>query len=789
MTTRSRAAAALVALAVSATALALPAASAQAATPRDGSTAERAAASCWEAKQVNSSAADGTYWLLTPQLGTPTQFYCDQTTDGGGWVLVGRGRQAWTEAGDGQGTAAEVASPTGSMRAKQLSGTTIDALLNGGRVDALADGVRLRRATNTAGSAWQEVRFRLAQRDRWSWALSAGPDGGIGVSSYSVDGTTTAAAQQTRDLRISSDTQRTWTYASADNAYVRGFSYGRTGPAGTTSATSYLYSQVAGGQFATPFTQMYLRPTLTAASVSFAAIGDSGTAATAAVAVPQSFALPNPWGVTGLGRGGSLYYATEVSAFAQIGNRVYVGGNFTRVRRADGSASVKQPYLAAFDARTGQWIRSFRPRLNNQVKALVALPHGRLAVGGQFSTLDGKKARGLVVLTTSNGKRDKKFTAEIKQTTRGAKRWVRTLDVRGKYLYVGGGFTRYRGGSGKAMSAYSNILRVTTTTGSPDKRWRPNLGAGIVQANGKRTISSSVLSLDVSDDGKTVYAVGQFQKGYVGDDGRRTVNRPGVAAIRTSARATFRAWHVKYSTANRLTQYQQAVEDVGKVVWLGGSQHSLFSYNAGSLKLRTTDITLSGGDIQSIDERAGVVYASCHCDEWNYSGTGHFDAPQAAGYTQVDRIGRVGAWDAATGSYYPQFAPYTTSRHSEGPWAVLSATDGTLWAGGDYTASVGADGALQWTGGFVRYPMRAHTPPASPSGLSVQRSGATATLSWRASATGGVSYEVLRNDRVVAVTEPGATSVAVPDSAADDRWFVRASDGQGNRSASTPVTR
>ncbi|MET0928184.1 MAG: fibrinogen-like YCDxxxxGGGW domain-containing protein [Aeromicrobium sp.] len=788
MTLSSRLSGALIALVVSATVIAFPSAPAQAATPRDGSTAERAAASCWEVKQVDPSAADGAYWLLTPQLGTPTRFHCDQTTDGGGWVLVARGRQAWTESGDGQGTAAEVASPTGSMRAKQLPGSTIDALLNGGRVDALADGVRLRRATDTAGTTWQEVRFSLARRDRWSWALSAGPDAGIPVSSYSVDGVTSTAAQQTRDLRLSSDTQRTWTYASGSNAYVRGFSYGQGGPTGTTAAGSYLYSQVAGGQYATPYTQMYLRPKLTTTSLAFPAIGDGGTGATAAVPVPESFALPNPWGVTGLGRGGSLYYATEVSAFAQIGNRVYVGGNFTHVRRADGSKTVKQSYLAAFDARTGAWISSFRPRLNNQVKALAPLPNGTLAVGGQFTTLGGKKARGLVVVD-SRGTRVKKFTAEIKQTTRGAKQWVRTLDVRGSYLYVGGGFTRYRGGSGRTLSAYSNILRVKASTGAPDKRWRPNLGAGIVQANGKRTISSSVLSLEVSDDGRTVYAAGQFQKGYVGDDGRRTVSRPGVAAIRTTRKATFRSWPVRYSTSNRLYRYQQAVESVGKAVWLGGSQHSLFSYVASTLKLRTADLTLSGGDVQSIDERGGVVYASCHCDDWNYSGTTHFDVPRASGYAQVDRIGRVGAWNAATGAFYPQFAPSTTSRASEGPWAVMSAADGTLWAGGDYLAGVGADGALRWTGGFIRYPMRAHTPPTAPSGLSVSLSGATAQLGWRPSSTGGVSYEVIRNDRVVAVTGPGATSVAVPDSAAGDRWFVRASDGSGNRSASTPVAR
>ncbi len=789
MTFRARLSIALAALLIPPTLVVASSSPAQAATPRDGSTAERAAASCWEVKQVAPSAPSGTYWLLTPRLQAPARFYCDQTTDGGGWVLVGRGRQAWTESGEGQGTVAEVASPTGSMRAKQLSGTTIDALLNGGRVDALTEGIRVRRASNQAGTTWQELRFRPAKRDRWSWALSAGPQAGIDVTSYSVDGVTSRARQLTRDLRLSTDTQRTWNYASADNGYVRGFTYGRTGPRGSTSSSSYLYSKVAGGQFATAYAQMFLRPRLTSTSLRFPAIGDRGTPASTVAPVPESFALPSSWGVTGLGRGGTRDYATEVSAFAQIGTRVYVGGNFTRVRKADGSVSVKQPYLAAFDSRTGAWISSFRPRLNNQVKALAVLPGGRLAVGGQFTKLNGRRATNLVVVNPRTGKRYSKFTASFRQTTRGAKRWVRTLDVRGSTLYVGGGFTHYRGGKAKKFQRFRNILRVNASTGAAHARWRPDLGAGIVQANGKRSVSSSVLDIDVSDDGRTVYAVGQFQRGYVSTKGRKSRSAPGAAAISTRTPARFRSWPVKYSTSNRLVRYQQAVKNIGRQIWVGGSQHSFFSYATSSRRLTSASITLNGGDIQAIDSRGGIVYASCHCNEWNYSGTTRYDAPRAAGHTQVDRIGRVGAWNAATGRYYPEFAPYTGARRSEGPWALMSASDGTLWAGGDYTSTVERDGTSRWAGGFVRYPLRPHTAPATPTGVSVRLGGETARVSWRTSATRGASYEVLRNDRVVAVAPAGATHVDVGGSTSGDRWFVRSSDGRGNRSSSTAATR
>lgn len=58
---------------------------------RDGLSAATAAASCWDIKQRNPEAADGAYWLQTPAMDHPAQFFCDQTTDGGGWVMIGRG--------------------------------------------------------------------------------------------------------------------------------------------------------------------------------------------------------------------------------------------------------------------------------------------------------------------------------------------------------------------------------------------------------------------------------------------------------------------------------------------------------------------------------------------------------------------------------------------------------------------------------------------------------------------------------------------------------------------------
>ena len=88
----------------------------------NGTTSDRAAASCWEAKQANPEAKSGAYWLYTPLMSQPAQFYCDQETDGGGWVKIGEGRDGWTENYEGQGDASQLYSDA----APASSGLTLE---------------------------------------------------------------------------------------------------------------------------------------------------------------------------------------------------------------------------------------------------------------------------------------------------------------------------------------------------------------------------------------------------------------------------------------------------------------------------------------------------------------------------------------------------------------------------------------------------------------------------------------------------------------------------------------
>ncbi|MFC5675849.1 delta-60 repeat domain-containing protein [Aeromicrobium endophyticum] len=739
----------------------------------DGLTQATAAASCWEVKQLNGSAPSGAYWILTPQLKVPTRIYCDQTTDGGGWALIGRGRENWTYNYDGKGTAADVADQvtgTGAFSPRQLSGATVTALMGGKRIDdpTYGSGVRLRRATDPAGATWQESRFtfKADSRDRWTWALGAG----LPLASFSIGGSGGTEAT-TRNFGTDDGFRRVWTAEDPANSYVRGFTYGST-VTGSTSSSSYLYSKNAGGAYAVPFTQVYIRPKLLSSQLSFTAIPAGGTAPETIRAAPRSGALPTSWGVTGLGAGGTTENAGEVQAFAQIGGTVYVGGNFTTVQKggsATGSDKVAQPYLAAFDATTGEPVPSFKPQLNNQVKALAALPDGRLAVGGEFTSVGGSSRAGLVVLNPSTGALDTSYKTNVENRLTGGKVSVRGLDVGGSYLYVTGAFTHFTHPSAGERYAKGGA-RIDLSTGLADAKWNPDF-------NGTGT------AVDASDDGTAVYFSGYFTQMR----GGQTADRAAAISTATGA-AQAKAWQPTFSTAGS-ARYQQAVKQVAGKVWLGGSQHSMFSYDPTTFALENAHITKDGGDFQAITGGNGLAFGGCHCEQWNYSDTTQYDSTSPGStnvtWSQADKIYYVGAWDATTGDYVPEFTPEMRADQGRGVWALMVASDGTLWAGGTLTSAVRENGTNQWVGGFARFAVRPHTAPAKPSGLAASTSGTTATLTWSGSLPSGGTFEVLRNDRVIGVTTSKQLTVA--GSSSSDRFVVRAADSWGNRSASTAV--
>ncbi len=745
-----------------------------------GISATNAGASCWGIKQAHPASADGVYWLRTPTMVNSQQFYCDMTTDGGGWVLIGRGRDGWTWNTYGQGSASEVRTVvdgTGAFSPKALSARDVDALLNNTAVTSLDDGVRVRRAANASGTQWQELRWHYLDLTRFAWAL----DGGHRLASFTINGTGFTGGntqdsinQMTGEVgagnRNANNTQRWFTWGWGSNANKRGFGYGG-GITGQNNASTYLWSGSNNQSSPLPFTQVFIRPKFANNAFPGSTVPDTGLPAVALTPFVTERPDVLPSGVVGVLKVGDSEPDVDapVLAFAEHAptNTVFVGGKFANVQQGSGAPLESQSYLAAFDASTGAWRSGFRPTFNGTVWDL-ALVGDRLFVAGQFTNVDGvANTAGLVALNATTGAVDTTWQASLAITGTNARPYARALDVEGTWLYVGGNFTSIT--TNGTVRAVPRMGRVRVSDGLADTAYRPD-------------IDGTVYDVDADSTGR-VYIAGDFYN----------VNgTPKVAAavtLQSNGQLVAGMADYVYTAASPDRRYQQVVHSLGDKVWLGGSEHNVQLYRASDFGLLKSNVTLNqGGDTQALAQNGTFMFAGSHANAWVYQDAVQWPTP--VGYTRQDQFNWLGAFDAQTGTYVRDWVPQVATAYSEGTWALFTDSRGCLWFGGDFNRGAYVGGVAQYLQSFSRFCQRDTTPPSVPTNLNVDLQAAGGPrVTWSAStdnAAGFIGYEVLRDDQVVSNLVYG-TSFVDTNAVVGSRYFVRAVDATGNRSATTAV--
>ena len=325
----------------------------------------------------------------------------------------------------------------------------------------------------------------------------------------------------------------------------------------------------------------------------------------------------------------------------------------------------------------------------------------------------------------------------------------------------------HRRPGGDAAGRVASLAAFVSATASPT-------------APGVPTVDNDVWDIDANPGGDRVYVVGTF----------RTLNgvtlpQPRLAIIDTNTGAAVPGLqpYRPDSDAERM----QTIIEVGNDVYQGGSQHILHKYAKSDYAFEHSHMTLRGGDYQAMDDDRRHPLRRVPLQRLGLQRDQHLVEP--------DQLlpGRADQPDRRLRPEHPRVPAGVPAgravRRRRSVWQESVDSNGCLWAGGDIHH--GYTGA--YYGGFAKFCPRDSVAPSTPSNVSVTQNGTSFTINWGDSTDNktsapNIKYEVLRDDptlgTVVSESQFGK-GYTVTDVTAPTRFFVRAVDEAGNRSATT----
>ncbi len=433
--------------------------------------------------------------------------------------------------------------------------------------------------------------------------------------------------------------------------------------------------------------------------------------------------VPLPgWGVSGLEPASTQTPSLDVLVwdFAQVGNRMFIGGAFLNVQESNYSEPISQHYIAAFDLTSGDWISTWRPQLDNAVYSLENLD-GTLVVGGEFEQVNGVARTGLVALDPVTGEIDPGFDASVERPWSDLRAMVRDMKVVGDELYVVGNFSHAVGAFDIRTRVYK-AARFSGALGVVDTEWKPEI------------TGSGVWGIDVDPSRGEVHVAGYFSavNGEADTGYFHTVNATDGATVPG-----------KIELPRNFPRSQPEFFDVAvgdDTVWAIGEQHIVQTLRADDQQMIAYNTT--GYDNDGFEYRNGFaggayqvgvhigdwVFAGCHCTySERYGIPSHYSS--ISGQRTAHRL--IMAYDARTGRLNEDFKPDIHSPR-DGTWAITADTNGCLWIGGDFHVGGVDSGSPRWLGGFGRFCPNGfdpdgNPPPPEPDGDTLVAAGS----SWR----------------------------------------------------------
>ncbi len=183
----------------------------------------------------------------------------------------------------------------------------------------------------------------------------------------------------------------------------------------------------------------------------------------------------------------------RVTSFAQVGNLIIAGGNFSRVQAAGSGTTLTRNNLMAFNATTGQISTTFTPNVAGQVYDVEAAADGTsVYVVGSFTQVNGSSSSRLARLDVSNGQKVGGFSPPSFNAV------IKNVDLVGGRLLVGGSFKTVGGQSRTSLASLNPTTGALTSF--LDLDYSGQLNGGALQ----------VLKMAVSPDGSRLVTIGNF---------------------------------------------------------------------------------------------------------------------------------------------------------------------------------------------------------------------------------------------------------------------------------------